>query len=157
VPKPNTTRDSAKDAIRLTVAVGRLRSRLREEAGTTSTGLSVTQLAVLQRIVDEGPVAASRLIAAEHVSQQAITQNLQTLKAARLISAKADPTDGRRSLVSATAAGRRLLEKILASRDAWLVHAIEAGIADEEHGDLERAIDLLERLADLERPSGRDS
>lgn len=139
--------DTATVAIRLAVTISRLRSRLREEAGATSTGLSISQLAVLQRILGAGSTTAASLAAAEHVSQQAIAQCLATLKAAGLVEARPDPRDARKSLVSVTAAGRRLIDTMLASRDAWLVRAIDAHVAPAERADLDRAIELLERLA----------
>ncbi len=142
--------DASADAVRLTVAIGRLRSRLREEAGTTSTGLSVTQLAVLQRIRDEGATTASALASAEHVSQQAIAQNLKLLKTEGLTSTEPDPSDARKSLISVTETGRKLLDTILASRDAWLVAAIEEAVPAAERADLGKAIELLERLASLD-------
>jgi DNA-binding MarR family transcriptional regulator len=62
-----------------------------------------------------------------------------------------DPTDGRKSLVQITAAGSRLFESAVASRDAWLAHAIEQNVPAAERAVLERAIVLLERLASADR------
>ena len=133
-------------ALRLAVALQRLRARLREEAGTSATGLSISQLAMLQRLL-AGPATAAALAAAEHVSQQAVAQSLTSLKDQGLVRAKPDPADGRKSLLSVTPAGRRLVEAIVASRDAWLVRAIEVTVGPGEADELAAAIDLLERLA----------
>ena len=133
-------------AVRLAVALQRLRARLREEAGTSATGLSIAQLAILQRLL-AGPTTAAALAAAEHVSQQAIAQSLSGLKAGGLVEAAPHPGDGRKSQLSVTPAGRRLVETIVASRDAWLVRAIDAAVAPDERPALSRAIELLERLA----------
>jgi DNA-binding MarR family transcriptional regulator len=142
---PGTVVDES-TAVRLTVALQRLRARLREEAGTSATGLSISQLTILQRLL-AGPATAATLAAAEHVSQQAIAQILTTLKAAGLVRSKPDPADGRKVLLSVTASGRRLVEAMVASRDAWLVRAIDATVADDERPALAKAIELLERLA----------
>ena len=147
--------DTAKTAVRLTVAVKRLRSRMREESGATSTGLSVSQLSIFTRLMSEEAVTAASLAAAEHVSQQAIAQSLAALKADGLVSAQPDPADGRRSLISATAAGRRLVESILASRDDWLIRAIGSAISPDERAALDKAIELLERLGDVDLPPKR--
>lgn len=143
----NGDQDTAKVAVRLSVALKRLRSRLREESGTTSTGFTISQLALLQRLIEGGPATAASLAAAEHVSQQAIAQSVATLKAAELVGTRRDPADGRKVLISPTDAGRGLFASLLASREAWLVRAIETVVASDERASLDTAIELLERLA----------
>lgn len=140
-------RKTAQAAVDLAVAITRLRSRVREEAGVLSIGLSISQLALLGRLIVEGPMTAASLAGAEHVSQQAIAQSLAALKAAGLVRAQRDPDDGRKSLISATAAGRQLRESLLQSKEAWLTRAIEATIPAPERATLDAAIELLERLA----------
>jgi DNA-binding MarR family transcriptional regulator len=98
-----------------------------------------------------GPATAASLAAVEHVSQQAIAQNISSLRAAGLIQTAPDPSDGRKSLISLTESGQTLRESIIASRNAWLVHAIDSTIAADELSVLEKAIDLLERLAAARR------
>jgi DNA-binding MarR family transcriptional regulator len=143
-------RDTAETAVRLAVAVKRLQARIREEAGVTSTGLSVAQVSIFSRLVHEGPVTAASLAAAEHVSQQAIAQSLAGLKTGGLVSVKPDPADGRKSLLEVTATGRALYETILASRDDWLIRAIESAVNPAERPVLERAIEMLERLGQVD-------
>jgi DNA-binding MarR family transcriptional regulator len=144
----------ASDAVRLAMAVSRLRSRIRIEAGMRSTGIPISQLAVLGRIIDEGPTTAAALAAGEHVTQQAIAQSLATLKERGLVEKQADPGDGRKSLVTATAAGRALRDGITASRDEWLTQAIDAAVRPEERPLLAEAIGLLERIADVKLHRG---
>jgi len=134
-------------AVRLAVAIKRLRARLREAAWGSGVELPIAQLAIIKRLRDGGPTTAAVLAAAEHVSHQAIAQNLAALKRAGLVRTAPDPSDGRKSLIHITAAGSRLFESAVASRDAWLAHAIEQTIPAGERPALERAILLLERLA----------
>ena len=148
------SRSAASDAVRLAMAVSRLRSRIRIEAGLSSTGIPISQLAVLARIIDEGPTTAAALAAGEHVTQQAIAQSLATLKGRGLVQKQADPSDGRKSLVTATAAGRELRAALLASREEWLTRAIDAAVRPEERARLSEAIELLERIADVELSRG---
>jgi DNA-binding MarR family transcriptional regulator len=136
--------------VRLAMAVSRLRSRIRIEAGIRSTGIPISQLAVLARIIDDGPTTAAALAAGEHVTQQAIAQSLATLKERGLVAKQADPSDGRKSLVTATAAGRGLTEALTASREEWLAQAIDAAVRPEERALLREATELLERIADVE-------
>ena len=144
----------ASDAVRLAMAVSRLRSRIRIEAGMRSTGIPISQLAVLGRIIDEGPTTAAALAAGEHVTQQAIAQSLATLKERGLVEKQADPSDGRKSLVTATATGRELMEGIAASREEWLTQAIDAAVRPEERPLLAEAIELLERIAGVQLHRG---
>src|ERR1700740_52007 len=144
----------ASDAVRLAMAVSRLRSRIRIEAGMRSTGIPISQLAVLARIIDEGPTTAAALAAGEHVTQQAIAQSLATLKERGLVEKQADPTYARKSLVTATAAGRELMEAIAASREEWLTQAIDAAVRPEERPLLAEAIDLLERITEVKLQRG---
>ena len=53
-------------------------------------------------------------VAGEHVTQQAIAQSLATLRERGLVEKQADPSDGRKSLVTATAAGRKLRASLTA-------------------------------------------
>ena len=150
------SQNEASDAVRLAMAVSRLRSRIRIEAGLRSTGIPISQIAVLGRIIAEGPTTAAALAAGEHVTQQAIAQSLATLKERGLVEKQADPSDGRKSLVTATTAGRKLMETIAASREEWLTRAIDAAVRPEERPLLREAMKLLERIADvkLHRGSG---
>ncbi|MDN3354272.1 MarR family transcriptional regulator [Actinomadura sp. DC4] len=140
-------RDTAEAAQRLSVAITRLRSRLRAEAGLHETGLSVSQVAVLKNIVEEGPVTAAYLATAQHVSPQSIAQNVAVLKAAGLVRTERDPGDGRKTLISANESGGRLVDSMSALRRSFLVRAIDTLVAPEERAGLDRAIELLERFA----------
>jgi DNA-binding MarR family transcriptional regulator len=134
-------------AVELTFALKRLRARLRAEAGPQD-GWTISQLAALGRIVREGPITTSRLAQAEHVRPQSMAEIVSTLKAADLVSASPDPTDGRKSLLRPTAAGRRLVKLRSASREAWLANAIE-DLTEQGRADvLVDAIVLLNALAD---------
>jgi DNA-binding MarR family transcriptional regulator len=114
-------------------------------------------LSIFSRLMHDGAATAASLAAAEHVSQQAIAQSLAGLKADGLVSVKPDPADGRKSLLTVTAAGRRLFASIMASRDDWLIRAIESTISPGERPALDRAIEMLERLGDVDLDSRRDT
>jgi DNA-binding MarR family transcriptional regulator len=138
-------------AVRLAVAIKRVRGRLREAAWAGEVELPVAQVAVIKRLRNGGPTTASALAAAEHVTHQAITQTLAALRRAGLVRSAADPSDGRKSVISVTPAGNRLFESAKASRDAWLARAIGHVVSPRERAALEKSIELLERLADAER------
>src|ERR1700753_2599461 len=131
-------------AMRLAVAIKRLRARRREVDRSGSTVLPLSQLASVHRLRKEGPATAAALAAREHVSQQAIAQILTSLKRAGFINATPDPTDGRKTLISVTEAARKLIDSMLASRSVCLTRAVESTIDHKEQAALEKAIELLE-------------
>jgi DNA-binding MarR family transcriptional regulator len=132
----------------LPVVVARLRARLREEVDTNATDLSISQLAILSRLLRQGPSTAAELSAAEHVSQQAIAQSLVGLRSAGLVRSDPDLVDRRKSRISVMPAGQTMVEEMAASRDAWLARAIDVALDAGEQQELARAIELLGRLAD---------
>ncbi|WP_189109100.1 MarR family winged helix-turn-helix transcriptional regulator [Streptomyces camponoticapitis] len=138
---------SVATAQRLNDAIKRLRARLRSESGHHAIGLTTTQLAVLGSVVREGPVTAARLASLEHVSPQSIAQSLAVLKAAGLIHGEPDARDGRRKLMSPDPSATELIGTLLAGRASFLSRAIDHVVAPDELGELEKAVELLERLA----------
>lgn len=134
-------------AIRLVLAVKRLRARLRETWPSPVQSLPTMQLAILKRLRDDGATTAATLAGAEHVSQQAIAQHVAALRDAGLVKTARDPDDGRKTLVSITRRGLRLFDAVAESRNAWLMRAIASHVPVKERATLAKAIDLLERLA----------
>jgi DNA-binding MarR family transcriptional regulator len=134
-------------ALRLVLAVKHLRARLRETWPSPVRSLPTAQLALLKRLRDDGPTTASALAVAEHVSQQAIAQQVAALRDARLVRTARDPNDGRKALLTITAKGLRLFDAVAESRNAWLSRAIAELVPARERASLLGAIELLERLA----------
>src|SRR5262245_14361653 len=133
-------------ALRLATAVSKLRTGLRD-ARWQVTDLSITQVSILRNLDGMGPMTASRLAGIEHVSPQAVAQQLTGLKERGYIITQPDPNDRRKTVISLSDDGLALLAAVLESREAWLAQAIEATLSAEERIDLDRAINVLERLA----------
>ncbi len=142
---PHTSQEDL--AIRLVLAVKRLRARLRETWPSPVQSLPTSQLAILKRLRDDGPTTAATLAVAEHVSQQAIAQRMTALRQAKLVRTAHDPTDGRKTVISITKRGLKLFDAVAASRNAWLMRAIASQVPAKEQAALAKAIELLERLA----------
>lgn len=143
------TDDYESAAIKLATAIKKLRTRMQEVAPSSSTGLPISQVSILNHLRVKGSQTAAALAAAEQVSQQAIAQNLASLKCAGLVQRTPDPTDGRKILIDITDTGNNLFESIFASRNFWLAQAIDSTITAKERPVLYKAIELLERLADV--------
>jgi DNA-binding MarR family transcriptional regulator len=146
--------DVAKMAVELGVAMVRIRSRLRRESLVVANERSWSQVATLLRITTEGPITVSELAQAEHVRPQSMAETVAVLRAEGLVSARSDPNDGRKTLITATAEGAALVAQVSEKRDESLSRIIESVIAPEEYGDLAKAVELLNRLVDADVVTG---
>ncbi|MFJ6573397.1 MarR family winged helix-turn-helix transcriptional regulator [Streptomyces sp. NPDC091292] len=135
-------------AVRLMRAMTRLRARLRTEAPIDDLPWNWSHLTTLHRIVADGPVTATELAQAEHVRRQSMAETLAALRSGGLVSTAKDPNDGRKSLVTATPAGRALVERIPAAREAWLAGVIGTSLRAGERRTLDKAAEIMNALAD---------
>ena len=130
-------------ASELRVVLGRLVRRLRNEHK-----YGLTQTAVLGRLDRLGPLPTGVLARSEGVRPQSMSQTVAELEAAGLVARTADATDGRRSLVSLTDAGRQALHEDRAQREGFLAELINERLTPEERETLGRALELLRRISD---------
>jgi DNA-binding MarR family transcriptional regulator len=144
------SRQEAQTATELMKAMTRLRARLRSESAPTEMAWTWSQLTTLGRIVAEGPTTMSELAHAEHVRRQSMAETVAALRAHDLVTAAQDPDDGRKTLITATAKGRSLLETIPAAREAWLAAAIAKALGPGEEQALLKAAAIMNRIADAD-------
>jgi DNA-binding MarR family transcriptional regulator len=126
----------------------RLRARLRSESTPSDMRWTWSQIATLNRIAEEGPTTVSGLATAEHVRPQSMAETVAALRQEGLVTGEPDPADARKTLVSITPAGRKLLSNIRPVREAWLEAAIEEHLTPTERRTLSKAAHIMERLAD---------
>ncbi|MFF2523375.1 MarR family winged helix-turn-helix transcriptional regulator [Streptomyces liangshanensis] len=139
--------EAARAAVDLSLALGRLRGRLRAEGGPGSSVWTRSQLAALHRVAGGPPATTSDLAAAEYMRPQSMAQTLAALEKGGLITRHPDPDDGRRFLVVATDEGREVLRAAMEGREAWLAYAIETTLSPAELAALPGLIEVLDRLA----------
>jgi DNA-binding MarR family transcriptional regulator len=141
-----TTEAAGEDSsTRLRAAIGRLSRRLREtKAGS---GLTPTQISVLFTIVRCGPLTLTELAEREALNPTMLSRVLGGLCEAGLTRRTTADGDRRAALAEATAAGRRLRERIQRERSAAL--AVHLGALDPaERRAIADAIPALEALAE---------
>ena len=109
---------------------------------------SLSQGAVLGRLDRQGTMSIGDLARAERVRPQSMTQTIADLRDDGLIERRADPSDGRRTLVDLTAQGRQVLEADRRQREGRLARSIAEDLSVSEQRLLSEALPLLERLAD---------
>lgn len=135
--------DTTRLASELRMVLGQLMRRLRAEHR-----FSLSQGAVLGRLDRGGSMSIGDLAVAERVRPQSMTQTISDLEADGLIARRADPSDGRRTLVDLTEQGVAILEEDRRQREGWLARAIAEDLSIEEQRVLTEALDLLRRLAE---------
>lgn len=134
-------------AARLRLAITRTARRLRQEANPELGPASIAALATIERA---GPMTPSDLADAEGIQRPTATRLLANLTEKGLVSRAADPTDGRCSIVTATAEGRALLKRVRSLKNAYLARRMRE-LPDEDVAALERAAEILERVLEGER------
>jgi DNA-binding MarR family transcriptional regulator len=138
--------DLTATANELRVVLGRIVRRLRQahEVGE----LTLSELSVLSRLDQWGPLPAGVLADNERISPQAMSTILTVLEQRRLVTRDADVTDGRKISMSATATGKRLLAGRRSRSAQRMAKALDAAFTPAEREQLIAAVPLLERLAE---------
>jgi DNA-binding MarR family transcriptional regulator len=130
---------------RLRAAIGRLSRRLRPTVA--GSGLTPSQVSVLFTVVRLGPIGLSELAGMESLNATMLSRITAQLCDAGLIVREADPQDRRSASVLATAAGRRMRERIHRERARALGAHVEQ-LDDEQRAALWDALPVLEELVE---------
>lgn len=136
------TPEPATVAAELRTAMGKLTRRVKHE-----DRIPHGQVAVLGTLDRDGAMTTSDLAAEQRVRPQSMARAVGLLLEQGLVARRAHPTDGRKSLVELSAAGRTALDAERGRRAGWLAQVIEAELTAEEQQVLARGAALLERLA----------
>jgi DNA-binding MarR family transcriptional regulator len=145
---PSATRSASDVASRLRFSVMRLARKLRRQLGA-EVDISPSQLAALSTIDRGGPLTIGALSEAEQVRPPTMTRIVAALVDKGLVEREGDQNDRRVSWVLATPHGRQLLKQSRRRGNEYLTRRLGA-LAPEEVDVLERASEILERLADGE-------
>jgi DNA-binding MarR family transcriptional regulator len=143
---PETPSSALHAAREVRTVFSRMRRRLREVSGLGE--LTPTQTSVLSRLDRGGPASASELAAAERVRPQSMAATLAAIQAEGLIQREADPADGRRQVISLTAAGREAIDGSRRQRDEWLAQALTDKFTEAERQTIIAGLALLDRLVE---------
>jgi DNA-binding MarR family transcriptional regulator len=133
------------DVARLRSAVVRISRLLDRQAG--DHGITKTQWSILVTVAKRGPVGASELAEREGVNPTMLSRTLTKLEDAGLVRRMTAPEDRRAVRVEATAAGRRLQQKVSAERTRLLADRL-TGLDGPAALHLLAALPALEALAE---------
>jgi DNA-binding MarR family transcriptional regulator len=120
--------------------------RLRREA---EPGITESQLSALGAIKRHGPLALGELAAHEQVQPPTMTKIVAELEQSGLVDRHPDPDDRRVVRAQVTSAGRRVLQRARARKDAYLEQRLSA-LDDAEIEVLAQAVTVLERVLGAE-------
>jgi DNA-binding MarR family transcriptional regulator len=134
----------ARIAADLRAALGPLVRRLRQFRPDGE--LTLSQTSALVRLDREGPATGSELAAGEGVRPQSMAAILAVLHERGLVVRESDPADGRRIVMSLSAAGREGLRGARREKSRRLTRAITEELTPEEQATLAAALPLLERI-----------
>jgi DNA-binding MarR family transcriptional regulator len=139
--------DPAAQAARdLLVMFSRLRRRMRELAATED--LTPSQASVLRRLEKDGHSSTSRLALTEGVRPQSMAATVAALEERGLIERRHDPEDGRRQIISLTAAGIDRVKGDRHDRGEWLAQTLYERYTAEQLAVITEALRLLEELTE---------
>jgi DNA-binding MarR family transcriptional regulator len=142
---PTTETTSRDVAAALRMSLGLLLRRLRQLPATGE--LTLPESSALVRLDRGGPATAAELARQEQISPQSMGATLAALEARGLLARSPDPADGRRAILSLTAAGRRVLNNRRNARVEQMARALDTDFTAAEREQLLAAAPLLERLA----------
>ncbi|HEY2333301.1 MAG TPA: MarR family transcriptional regulator [Acidimicrobiales bacterium] len=145
-PSPAPDRPCADDETvgRLSVAIGRLNRRLRQE-GIAADEMTLSQLSAMASVDRLGSLTLGELAAEERVKPPTMTRIVDRLEVDGYVRRVPDPSDRRCVRVELSDAGRSLLAGTRSRRDAFLVERVER-LDPEGEARIPELVALLERL-----------
>lgn len=139
----------AQPAYNVTEQIGHLLRRAHQRASAVfqetldDPGMTPMQLAALMRLVDAGPVSQNQLGRETAMDPATIQGVIKRLEERGLILRRADPSDRRRTLLSASEAGRALAQSLIPSAERVSARTLEP-LSEPERRAL---IALLKKIA----------
>ena len=125
---------------------GQLTRRLRAVSNTRE--LTWSQVAIMARLEEAGPLTTADLARAESVKPQSMGGTLAAMEEEGLVERQPHPTDGRQILYALTDEGREAKRKVSLAKREWLLAAI-AQLSLAEQKTLLAAVDIIRRFGNL--------
>lgn len=144
------TRTDAGLAIAMRISISRLARRLKVEqrlgVGGSDPVLSDIQLAALSALEHHQAMTPGELAEYEKVQPPSMTRVIAVLEERSLVQRTAHPTDRRQVILTVTAEGRALVNRVRRRKEAWLAQRLDE-LSDAEVEVLRAAAPILEKLS----------
>jgi DNA-binding MarR family transcriptional regulator len=134
-------------AAQLRTVIGRLSRRLRSTAAARDAGLTPTAISLLLMVARVGRVRLSDLAESEGINPTMLSRAIAGMVQDGLLMRSRDEGDRRAAWVEATAAGRRLAERMRRERTSAVNQALET-LSEADRRRIERALPALEALSE---------
>jgi DNA-binding MarR family transcriptional regulator len=125
---------------------GQLTRRLRAVSNTRQ--LTWSQVSIMARLEEAGPMTTADLARAEAVKPQSMGATLAMMEAEGLVERQPHPTDGRQILYALTDEGQEARRKVRVAKRDWLLGAVEQ-LSPAEQKTLVAAVEIIRRLGEL--------
>lgn len=130
----------------LLAVTGQLTRRLRAVSNTRE--LTWSQVAIMARLEEAGPMTTADLARAEAVKPQSMGGTLAAMEEEGLVERRSHPTDGRQILYALTDEGLEARQQVSLAKRDWLLAAVSQ-LSPAEQETLVEAVDIIRRLGDL--------
>jgi DNA-binding MarR family transcriptional regulator len=134
-------------AAALRTVIHRLVKLLRRETHAEGQ-LSLTERSVLGTLYQQGELPPSALAQLEKVTTQSMSQIINNLYEAKLISKTPSDEDKRMVLLSLTVNGKQYVEGNRQRKQEWLAHALQQKVSPAEKDILMEAMKILIKIID---------
>lgn len=136
-------------AAELRTAVTRLIKKMRSKASTAGE-LSLTERSTLAQINRQKEILPSELATLEKVTNQSMSQILNHLDELKLITRTPSATDGRKTIISLSKEGQKMVDKARNEKEEWLAKALEEVCTAKELEILHKVIVPLNKIVDYD-------
>lgn len=136
------------EASRLRIALLKLARQIRKQHAAMP--YSQTELNIIGHLDQMQTALPSQLSALEHISAQAVSQNLNNLETNGIIIRKVDEADKRKTIIMLSNYGYEKLNELRQQRDEWLMQTIRTRLSEAEIKQLISHTPLFEKLITIE-------
>ncbi|HEY5303173.1 MAG TPA: MarR family transcriptional regulator [Acidimicrobiales bacterium] len=144
IPGPMSTSEKSA-ALTLRVALARIYRAMRLSA---TTEITPSQVSVLFRIEQSGPMRMGVLAHLERITPASLSKVVDSLETLALVEREPDPLDGRVTLLKVSDAGRDLISERRAESTLALEVALTK-LTTSERAIVHRSLPALEKLAEI--------
>lgn len=133
----------------LRTTVSTLNKRLRKQ-DYSSNSYSITEIETMGYLHRKGNLLSSELAGLAKIKPQSMSSILDKFEKQKLIRRIPSKEDRRKVYIALTTFGKKVVEKTRYERDSWLTKNIDKTLTDKEKKTLKKAIEIINRLAEIE-------